>query len=318
MKNNKIRSLLYVFMITVMLFAFSVTVFAADENHAEDPSTPAIPANFAVAAQTSSTVSLKWDASEKATGYRVFRKTSKGWVKCVTTKKTTATVKKLAAAQKYTFAVRAYNKCVCGKITWSKKYVTINTATSPAKVKKVNTNSTTTSYKVTWTASKGATGYELYNFFSNKWLKFADTTKPEGSLVRMIPGKKYKLAVRPYIDTESGRVYGEYTTFTAVLAPRAPKVEASSPAEGKLKIKWSSTWGANGYVVYYKLGNGKYKVYKTYSKAQEIEISGLKGGNYTVAVRSFMKTDKGRIYSGFEPVKVTVKAVDPTPNCPHD
>lgn len=313
---KKINSFICTLMITLMLFGLSVTSFAADEKH-PDPATPATPANVTVT-PSSNSVTIKWDKAEKATGYRVFRKTSKGWVKCVTTKKTTATVKKLTPATKYTFAVRSYNLCTCGKITWSAKYTTCKTATTPGKIAKVNTKTTASNYKVTWSASKGADGYELYYKSFGKWVKFAETTDNKGSLVRLIPGKKYSLAIRPYVKVDDGRVYGEYKTFTAVLGPNAPKVEASSPAEGKLKIKWNSVLGADGYRVYYKVGNGSYKAYKNFAKGQEIEIANLKAGNYTVAVRAYMKTADGNVYSTFTPVKVTVKAVDPTPNCPHD
>ena len=314
MKNNKIRSVLYVFMIAIMLFSFSVTAFAAKDNHAEDPATPAVPANFAVTGQTSSTVSLKWDAAEKATGYRVFRKTSKGWVKYVTTKKTTATVKKLAPAQKYTFAVRAYNKCECGIVTWSPKYTSISTATAPAKVSKVVAGSSS----VKWSAVKGATGYELYYKLGSKWIKFAETKGTSGKLTKLIGGVKYNLAIRAYIETGSGRVYSDYKTFTATTAMKAPKVTASSSEAGKIKVKFNTVLCADGYRVYYKLGNGRYKVYKDFTKAGEYTIENLKGGEYTIAVRAFVKDGKAVKLGSFTPVKVKVAAPDPTPNCPHD
>lgn len=312
MKNNKIRLLLCAFVISIMLFAFPVI------GSALDPKTPPDPINLS-ASQTSSTVTLKWEMPENtsATGFRVFRWTSKGWVRCVTTKGNTYTVKNLSPATKYTFAVRAYNKCSCGKIVWSQKYPTIKTTTAPGNVAKVYTNSAS-SYKVSWSAAKGANGYELYYQSFGKWVKFAETKGRSGSLVRLLPGLKYKLAVRPYLEFNGNRIYGAYKTFTATIAPKATKVEASSPEGGKLKISWSSVALADGYRVYYKLNNGSYRVYKDFEKPQDVELKNLKAGVYTVAVRAYMNTSDGRMYSGYTPVKVTVKPVDPTPDCPHD
>lgn len=296
-----------------LLMALSVFCALPVTSLAADPATPKDPANVS-AWQTSNTVSIKWDKSEKATGYRIFRKTSKGWKKVVTTKKLEGTVKKLSPATKYTFAVRAYNKCVCGKVTWSEKYATVKITTAPKTVSKVTVNSP----KVKWTKVSKADGYELYYKLGSKWVKFAETKDNEGSLKKLLSGVKYNLAVRAYIEADGGRVYSDYKTFTATTALRAPKTKAESPEAGALKIKWSAILGADGYRVYYKLGNGKYKAYKNFSRSGECTIKNLKGGEYTVAVRAFIKDGKKTVYGPYQAVKVTVAPIDLTPDCPHD
>lgn len=305
---KKIRQLfLGLLMVLTIFCAVPVMSMAAD------PATPADIKNLS-ASQTTTTVTLKWDKSEKATGYRVFRMTSKGWVKQLTTTKTTATVKKLTPATKYKFAVRAYNKCVCGKITWSAKYATVSLATAPAKVSKVTVNSP----ELKWTSVKGANGYELYYKLGGKWKKFAETKDNKGSLTHLLAGVKYNLAIRAYVDSDSGRVYSEYKTFTATTALRAPKVTATSPEAGKIKVKFNTILGADGYRIYYRLGNGKYKIFKNVAKSGEYTIQNLKGGEYTIAVRAFVNDGKTVKLGSFTTVKVKVASPDPTPNCPHD
>lgn len=307
MKTRLRQTLLGILMVMTMFFALPVM------SQAGSPEAPAVPENLS-ASQTSNTVTLKWDKAERATAYRIFRKTSKGWVKQGTTTKTSVTVKKLTPATKYTFAVRAYNKCECGIVTWSPKYTSISTATAPAKVSKVVAGSSS----VKWSAVKGATGYELYYKLGNRWIKFAETKGTSGKLTMLIGGKKHNLAVRAYIETGSGRVYSDYKTFTATTAMRAPKVTVSSPSGGTIKVKWNTVLGADGYRVYYKLGNGRYKVYKDFTKAGEYTIENLKGGEYTIAVRAMVKDGKTTTLGAFNPVKIKVAAADPTPNCPHD
>lgn len=98
------------------------------------------------ATQTLTTISLSWQAVPEAEGYIVAVKNNGEWKTVATTKKTKCTVKELSSGEKYTFAVRAYNK-VKGKTNLAKDMATFTSATkikAPSKLTATQTTSSVT------------------------------------------------------------------------------------------------------------------------------------------------------------------------------
>ena len=90
--------------------------------------------------------------------------------------------------------------------------------------------------------------------------------------------------------------------------PSAVTAKATSPSKGSLSLSWNAVNGADGYRVYYKVGNGSYKLYKTYSSVQNLTFKNLKSGTkYTFAVRAGIRTSGGNIFGGYNIATVTVK-----------
>lgn len=302
--KKSVKSLLCILMV-MLTVAFSLPAVTVTAHAAELKA----PANVK-ASQTTSQITLNWDAAENATGYRVFYKNGKNWKACATVKGTSATFNKLPSGTKYTFAVRSYYKCKChpNKVTWSKQYTTLETATMPAVPAKVTASATPSSLKLTWSASKGATGYAVYYYrIPSGWKELTKTTKTTCTFTKMIAGCEYKFAIRPYIQLKDGTViWGDYKEFTAAASTKAPKLEASSPEKGKIVVNWSRVYGADGYLLYYKYNNGKYKLIKNLANPQELTYTNRPGGKYTFAVRAYINTDCGKILSPYTPVTVTV------------
>ena len=96
--------------------------------------------------------------------------------------------------------------------------------------------------------------------------------------------------------------------MTASL-PATVTAKASSPSKGKISLSWNAVSGTDGYQVYYKSGNGSYKLYKTVGAGtKSLSFSGLKTGTkYTFAVRSGIKTSGGNIFGAYKAAAVTVK-----------
>lgn len=303
--KKSLKSMLCMLMV-VLTIAFSVPAMTVS---AHGPKLQP-PANFK-ASQTTSQITLTWDAAENATGYRVYYKEGKCWKTCATGKGTTATFNKLPSGKVYTFAIKSYYKCNChpNKVTWSKEYTTLQTATAPAVPAKVTASATPSSLTLNWSASKGATGYAVYYYrIPSGWKELTKTTKTTCTFTNMVTACEYKFAIRPYIQLKDGTViWGDYKEFTAAASTKAPKLEASSPEKGKIVVKWSKVYAADGYLLYYKHNNGKYKLIKNVTDPKELTYTNLAGGKYTFAVRAYINTDVGKILSPYTPVTVDVK-----------
>lgn len=268
------------------------------------------------ATQTTSSLTLTWKAAESASGYRIYYKDARGcWKKHSDVIGTTKTFKNLPAGKVYNIAVKSFYRCDCNdrNVTWSKGYTTIETATAPAVPKKVAIQgANSTAIKICWSASKGATGYAVY--YNHPPFGWKEITRVKGTTVtlkRLVPGNTYTFAVRPYIETSSGVIWGEYRQFKGATAPKAPTVNVTSPGTGKINVKWSRVLCADGYEVFYKFNNGKYKLIKRVEKPEELKYAGLRGGKYTFVVRAYRNTSYGRIYSNYTPVTIEIVGLLP-------
>ncbi|MFI6339746.1 chitinase [Streptomyces sp. NPDC050535] len=88
-------------------YADDLSVYGPDGGGGTDPAPtiPAAPAGLAVSSTSSSSVSLAWNAVSNATGYNVYR----GTTKVLSVTGASATVSSLAASTSYTFQVTATN-----------------------------------------------------------------------------------------------------------------------------------------------------------------------------------------------------------------
>ncbi len=261
------------------------------------------------ATQSTTAIKLSWPKVSGATGYRVFCKSGNSWKVLVkSTAATSYTVSKLTAGTKYTFAVRPYVK-VGGNVIWS-PYTECATATKAAKIAKITAKSTTGSITLSWPKAAGATAYRVYYKSGNSWkILINSTTATSCGLTISKAGVKYTFAVRPYIKSGSNYIWSDYTTCIAATNPATVTAKVSSPSKGKISLSWNLVTGADGYRVYYKTGNGSFKLYKTVGKnVKALNFTNLKSGTrYTFAVRAGIKTSGGNIYGGYKTAAVTVK-----------
>ena len=84
-------------------------------------------------------------------------------------------------------------------------------------------------------------------------------------------------------------------------------VKADSPSKGNVNLTWNAVNGADGYKIWYKVGDGSFRHYKTVGRTSGLGMAGMKPGKYTFAVRAGIKTSGGNIYGGYRTYTVTVK-----------
>lgn len=274
----------------------------------EEIKTPGITEKI-TASQGIDIINLSWTAVDDADGYRIYRKNATGWSYASQTdaETTSVAVEHLIPGTKYTFAVRSFKNGKDGYI-WSDGYTTINTATKAVAPTKVKTRQTASAIQLIWNACNGATGYRIYVRNGNAWKSLGQVTGTMATLRNLVSGTKYTYAIRPYIITDSGVVWSDYVAYTASTLPVVPKTRVASSASGKITVSWTPTNGADVYQLFFKVGDGNYKLFKNYASAQTLSFSGLKSGTqYTFAVRTATKTTGGWIFGSYKPVSVTVK-----------
>lgn len=136
--------------------------YNADDVSLDGPggsSPPAAPLGLAVTGTTSGSISLAWNASSGADGYRVYE----GTAQRATTGGLSTTISGLAACSTHTYTVRAYNSAgESGPSTSVTATTTGCSTTPPTPGGLAVTGVTNGSISLSWNASGGATGYRVY------------------------------------------------------------------------------------------------------------------------------------------------------------
>ncbi len=166
---------------------------------------------------------------------------------------------------------------------------------TPSKIAAV---SSLNAIKLSWSAVSGATGYRVFLKTASGWKPVADTSKLTYTLKNLKTGTKYTYAVRAF-RTENGKIsWGKSFVYTqtATKAPSPAKV-ATAQNESAIKIAWSKCQGATGYRIYYKKA-GKWTVKVSATTKTSHTFTSLRSGTtFALAVRPFIKTANGIVWS---------------------
>lgn len=294
----------------------TITVYA-------DTTLPA-PKLLSAKANSSSSITVKWEAVDGADGYRVYQKTAgTKWqkIKTITNPQTLSYKKKsLSMGVKYTYTVRAY-KLVDGKRvygSYDKKGISAR-PTIPApeliSAKAINTSSIT----IKWNPVNGTDGYRVYRKEpGGKWTNIKtlvgnNITSYTDSKLRT--GREYCYTVRAYKTINSTNVFGKYISagINATTKMTTPKL-LSLKASGSTKaiLTWKETPDVDGYQIYRKTANSKWTRVKTLAGAENTSYthnSLVNGITYIYTVRAYNLIDGKYIRSGYDKtgLKVTTK-----------
>lgn len=277
---------------------------------------PAVVTGLKASSKTIDTVNLSWTKVSGAAGYYIYQydNSQKKFVRIARTTTTANTYKisKLSAGTEYKFAVKAY-KTANGQEISSVSYPTLTVVTNPAAVTGFKVSSTSSDYvKLSWDTVKSAQGYIIYQYDNAKktWLTVERTS---GSLCsytvkNLSSSKEYKFAVKAYRIDDKEVYSPSYPTVTAVTNPAAVVNLKASSTDSTVKLSWSSTKSAQGYIIY-KYDNSKNiwsRIAKTNNTLTSYTVNNLDAGKeYKFAVKAYRIVNNKELSSSSYP-KISV------------
>ena len=239
------------------------------------------------AESTTNGVTVKWLAVTGAPQYRVYRKSTGGWVKVGDTGATQYTDTTAVSGTPYTYTVRCLSSDGKSFVSgYDTAGINVTYYAAPTLLK---AEAAPTGVRVTWESVTGISEYLVYRRTSNtKWTKVGSTSGTGYVDTTAVEGGTYSYTV--CCADGSGKPVSGYNeaglSITYYAAPKLSKVEPV--ASGKVKISWVAVDGAPRYRVLRRVSGGSWtSVGET--TGTSLEDSGLTNGTtyyYTVCVVS--------------------------------
>ena len=177
--------------------------------------------NFKVTKNTTSSISLKWDAVSGCDGYKIYKynNSTKKYSLYKTQKTNTITVSKLSNATTYKFQVLAFKTKDKNKYSTSRVSLITATQTKTPSIKKLSSNKSI--LKVEWAKVAGATGYEIYVSESKNGTYEKKATVKKQSVTSqningLAKGKTYYVKIRTYKTVSGKNIYSSYSSIKSV------------------------------------------------------------------------------------------------------
>ena len=251
-------------------------------------------------------VQLKWNAVDGATGYEIWRSTSKNgsYTKLNTVTSTSYKNLSVSAGQSYYYKVRAICKNSAATSVCSVPvYITVDLERPNVTISLTSAGNPLLS----WDAVPGAAGYEIWR-----------STKKDGSYTKLravsgtvcsdstaTAGQVYYYRVRAIHKNSSAHsALSTVDSITAVLS--APNVKISVTSAGNPLLSWNSVSGAAKYTIYRSTSkNGTYTKYRTVSGTACSDASVTEGVVYYYKVVAVCKNTAGNSrYSNIVEIKI--------------
>lgn len=178
--------------------------------------------------------------------------------------------------------------------------------------KKMASDQNSTAIKIAWEKVVGADGYKVYYKTAKGWKDLGNTTKTSVTFSKLKPGTRYTFAVKSLVLTAGNKIAqsADYITHEASTAPVATTKILSAKNDSAIKIAWEKVKGADGYAIYHKTASG-WKLVKTLV-GNSVTFSKLDPyTNYTLAVRTLIKTADKIVQGGYK--QITVRTNIETP-----
>ena len=192
---------------------------------------------------------------------------------------------------------------VYGTSTYSAPFEVVTTPDFDKNAKVYQTNATNNSATLSWTAAKGATGYEVFEYETGKKLKTFNTNKGVLNVK-----KDTTVTIKPIRKSSTGSFVardGRINTLRT-SARKLPSVPSNIKSEKDwytwghfMKFTWNPSAGADGYDIEYSLYNSKKATVEDVGYYETTKISDVKNAFYKVRLRSYIKCGEKKICSNW-------------------
>ena len=270
---------------------------------------PVAPQNVEAVAYGQNGIRLSWDVSSGSTQYNVYRYNGakKAYVYIGTAYKAAYYDGSLTPGVTYYYKVNAVRKA--DDATWvsglsaSVSATAVGAPKAPQNVKAAAYGER--GIRLSWTASAGATQYNVYRYngVKQEYLYIGTAYKAAYYDGSRAPGVTYYYKVRAIRKAE-GATYisglSASVSATAVGAPVAPQnVKAAVYGERGIRLSWTASPGATQYNIYrYNGATQEYVYIGTAYKAAYYDGSRVPGVTYYYKVRAIRKADDTTKVSG--------------------
>ena len=271
-----------------------------------------------VSSYNDSSVTLRWNGYDLASGYEVYKASSKNgkYTRIQTPRDKTCKVTGLKSKQTGYYKVRAYFWNANGTYSFSNYSPVI--AATPIKFTEGKiggykmSGMTYNSVAFVWNSYPEAAGYQIYKATSKKgkYKKLKTVKATNYSRTKLTTNTTCYYKVRAYKKSKGKKIY---TKFTAPIAgtPRlaTPAVWTSSSGAG-VYVSWAKVNGATGYEVYRATSqNGNYTKVNGTKGFSFNNTSITTNKNYYYKVRAYRTISGKKKYGGFSGPQLGVKAV---------
>ena len=161
----------------------------------------------------------------------------------------------------------------------------------PADVTEVKAAVISKGATFTFKESEGADGYRIYYIKGTKEESLGTFTKTSCSVILPEFGKTYTVIIRAYKKANDTTLWSEGVSFRISTGPDDVTGIKSESNFYSVKLSWDKTETADGYRVYIRKDNGKYKILTTTTKTS-FTVNGLTADTkHTFAIKAYRKAD---------------------------
>ncbi|MGN0553340.1 MAG: fibronectin type III domain-containing protein, partial [Oscillospiraceae bacterium] len=290
---------------TVMLADGTFQYFEGDRSNTESVTvggTIGFPTDL-VATSGNKEIKLDWNDVTGADGYIVYA-TGNGKTESFNVTKSEFTHTGLTPGKTYSYYVVAYKNVNNVPVT-SAPSVTVTAVVGGAVQTPVDFAVTTneTAAILSWTAVKEATGYTVFGTSDSGQKLEIDVSKNTYTHSGLTEGDTWSYYVMAYKLDNNQKIYsGKTNTITVKIGASYPPPSdlVATPGNRAVALKWTTTKGVDGYIVYvYDDNTGDFQPLSIVSKGA-YEHTGLKNGKkYTYMVAAYKFVNGQRVIGDY-------------------
>jgi len=274
---------------------------------------PGVPDSLNAAAYSCTGFRLAWQPSEGAAGYVLYRsRQPEGpYTRAKVTAQNNCTDTGLIPGGFYYYKIRAYTTFNEKNIYGLPSAALRAQVTTPTPLLPRATPNSSTSLLLSWQAVPDATGYVVYlsQTTAGPFERLAVTKTAAYSHKNLLCGSVYYYKVTAYRSYNSANYYGKPSVAFCEKAqpPVPPDFKAAAATSAGVKLTWSASSGASGYIVY-RADNaaGPYTRVKVTRSLGFTDTGLVKSRTYCYKVRAYTAASSGNVY-GYPSAAVVIK-----------